>query len=430
MEAAIIALSIPFFFLLIAIELFALRKNPDRRYRLHDSISSLSCGVGQQVLGIFLHLVFPLVPYAFVFSRYRLATIEASPLTWVLVILAVDLGYWTYHWASHRVNFLWAMHVVHHQSEEYNLSTALRQSWFTGAISWVFYLPLALAGFPPAMFVTAYTLDIVYQFWIHTRAVGKLGPLEWFLNTPSHHRVHHGIDPKYIDKNYAGIFILWDRLFRTFRVEDTEPVYGIVGPLASWNPFWANIEPWVKLWKRSGATRRVQDRLYYWIAPPEWRPADQGGPVTCPEITRATQEKYDTRAPRVVNAYVIAGFALVAGATTAQLVVSGELAWFENAAIVGLILVSLAVWAGLEERRAWAVPVEIAKLAGAVGLAAWLLRDHPLRIPGIAGAAVLAVALGAWLLRCGRANAESSPGSAASSPLPAAPKPPAGVAAS
>jgi alkylglycerol monooxygenase len=402
MDARLISISVPFFFLLIGLEILVLRKNPDRRYRLHDSISSLSQGVGQQVLGAFLHVI-PVVAYAFVFDHWRVTTMPETPLAWVVLVLGVDLAYWAYHWASHRVNFLWATHAVHHQSEEYNLSTALRQSWFTTVTSWVFYMPLALIGFDPKMYILAYTSMILYQFWIHTRAVGTLGPLEWILNTPSHHRVHHGIDPKYIDKNYAGIFIIWDRLFRTFRREDSEPVYGVVKPLSSWNPFWANAEPFARLWEMSRATRRLRDKLYVWIAPPEWRPADLGGPVTIPEVSRATQQKYATHAPRVVNAYVVLGFALASGATTTLLRVSPDLSALENAAIVGLVLVSLAVWSGLLERRPWAVPLELAKLAAAVALGAWFLRDRPERMIGIAASVAAAVALGAWVIACGRA---------------------------
>jgi alkylglycerol monooxygenase len=420
MDARLIAFSIPFFFLLIGVEHLALRKHPDRRYRLADSISSLSCGVGQQVTGVFVHLAFPLVPYVFLHTHYRVATLSPSPLTWLLLVLGVDLGYWTYHWASHRVGFLWAMHAVHHQSEEYNLSTALRQSWLTAVVSWVFYTPMALLGFPPAMFVTVYTLDIVYQFWIHTRAVRTLGPLEWLFNTPSHHRVHHGIDPRYIDKNYAGIFIIWDRLFRTFEREDGEPVYGIVKPLASWNPFWANFGPWVELWQRSRASRRLGDKLYAWVAPPAWRPAELGGPVIVPEVSRAAQNKYATSSPRAVNAYILAGFALVSGATTALLLRSQSLSWAENAAIAGLVLVSLAVWAGLEERKAWAVPLELAKLAGGAALGAWFLRDQPFGALGTAAACGLAVALGAWVIRCGRENAREKPAPDPGSARPAA----------
>src|SRR5690349_5645572 len=124
MDARLISISVPFFFLLIGLEILVLRKNPDRRYRLHDSISSLSQGVGQQVLGAFLHVI-PVAAYAFVFDRWRVTTMPETPLAWVVLVLGVDLAYWAYHWASHRVNFLWATHAVHHQSEEYNLSTAL-----------------------------------------------------------------------------------------------------------------------------------------------------------------------------------------------------------------------------------------------------------------------------------------------------------------
>ncbi|MBK8257089.1 MAG: sterol desaturase family protein [Polyangiaceae bacterium] len=405
MDARIIALSIPFFFLLIGLEFAVLRKKADKRYILHDSISSLSCGVGQQMLGAFVHLLFPLIPYAFLYNNYRVTTLTPSVLTWTLLVLGVDLGYWAYHWASHRVNFLWAMHVVHHQSEEYNLTTALRQSWFTGLVSWVFYMPLALVGFPAEMFVVVYTLDIVYQFWIHTRAVGKLGPLEWIMNTPSHHRVHHGVDPQYIDKNYAGIFIIWDRLFGTFIKEEREPVYGIVGPLASWNPFWANVQPWVKLAQMSGATRRLRDKIWVWFAPPEWRPKDLGGPVTIPEVSRETQQKYRTPAPRIVNAYVVTGFILSSGATTALLEKSKSLHWVENLTIVALVMISLAVWSGLEEGRSWAVPLEVMKWIGAAALGAWFFRSHPYQLIGTVGVIAAAVGLTIWVLACRRPEA-------------------------
>lgn len=402
MDARLVALSIPLFFVLMGLEFVVLRRDPERRYRLHDSISSLSCGVGQQVLGAFLHFI-PVAAYAAIYDHARLTTVPESPLTWVVLFLGVDLAYYAYHWASHRVNFFWATHAVHHQSEEYNLSTALRQSWFTATTSWLFYTPLALLGFPPAMFLVAYTLMILYQFWIHTRAVGTLGPLEWIFNTPSHHRVHHGIDPKYIDKNYAGVFIVWDRLFRTFRREDSEPVYGVVQPLSSWNPFWANAEPFAKLWHMSRATKRLRDKLFLWIAPPEWRPADLGGRVTVPEVARATQKKYATEAPPIVNAYIVTGFLLVSGATTALLEVSTKISALENAAIVGLVLVSLAVWAGLVERKPWAAPVELVKLTATVALGAWFLRDRPERTFAIPVLAVLGLGLGAWAFKCGRA---------------------------
>ena len=189
----------------------------------------------------------------------------------------MDFFYYWFHRWSHEVNAGWAAHIVHHQSEEMNLAVALRQSVFQGALSWVFYLPLALVGFPPAMFLTVSALNTLYQFWIHTRAIGKLGPLEWVLNTPSHHRVHHGRNPKYIDRNHAGSLIVWDRMFGTFQEEEEEPVYGITRPLASWNPVWANFHYWAELWRTARRATRLQDRFRIFWKPPGWRPEELGG---------------------------------------------------------------------------------------------------------------------------------------------------------
>jgi alkylglycerol monooxygenase len=297
-DARYIALAVPFFLLLIGVELGVNRRQGDLRYTFHDAITSIGCGVGQQVLGVFM-LAVRVGGYALVYEHLRVATLSPrSPLAWLALLFAVDLGYYAYHRASHRVAFFWATHIVHHQSEEYNLSTALRQSWFTGLTSWLFYLPLAVFGFPPVMYVAMVTLNTLFQFWIHTRAVGRLGWLELVLNTPSHHRVHHGINPKYIDRNYAGVFILWDRLFGTFKAEEEEPVYGTVQPLRSFNPLWANVEHWVELWGRARRTRRLRDKLLVWVTPPEWRSADLGGPVVVPEVSGATRPKYATAAPR------------------------------------------------------------------------------------------------------------------------------------
>src|SRR5690606_31238042 len=151
-----------------------------------------------------------------------------------------DFAYYWWHRASHRISFLWAAHVVHHQSEDYNLAVALRQAWFTSLSSWVLNLPLAFLGVPPLVYGVCAALNTLYQFWIHTRLVGKLGPLEWVLNTPSHHRVHHGIDAPYLDTNYGGVFIVFDRLFGTFVEETHEPRYGTLDPIRSFDPVWAN----------------------------------------------------------------------------------------------------------------------------------------------------------------------------------------------
>lgn len=371
MDGRAIAIAIPFFFVLIGVELLAdrarRRRGAEPLYRFADSIGSLSNGIGQQVLQVLAFSVVTAGVYGFVFERAALLSMPSGALGFAIAFVLVDLAYFVYHWASHRVNFFWAMHVVHHSSEEYNLSTALRQSWFTNLTSWIFYVPLAVLGVPTKTFVICLTLNILYQFWIHTRTIGKLGPLEWVLNTPSHHRVHHGIDPEYIDKNYAGVFIAWDRLFGTFTEERDEPSYGTVKPLASLNPFWANVEGYASLAAMSSRTRRLVDKLRVWVAPPEWRPEDLGGVVVVPKVDKATRVKYAVHPGRAVVRYVAAQFLIVAALVSTLLWFKAELT--RELVVLGaaVILSALAVWAGLLEARPWAIWTERVRLLGMLG---------------------------------------------------------------
>lgn len=369
MDGRFIAIAIPFFFLLIGIEVYSDRKRrkegKEPLYRFADSITSLACGVGQQVLGALAFGAVLIGGYTLVYEKLRLFTIaESSTLGWIFAFVGVDLGYYAYHRASHRINFFWATHVVHHQSEEYNLSTALRQSWFTSLTSWIFYAPLAVAGVTPLVFVTCLTFNTLYQFWIHTRTIEKLGPLEWVMNTPSHHRIHHAIDPEYIDKNYAGVFIVWDRLFGTFVEEHREPAYGTVKPLASFNPFWANVEGFARIVEMSRATRSAADKLFAWIAPPEWRPRDLGGPVVVPPVDHDTRVKYAAKKNAALGLWVTAQFVGVALVVVALIAFASQLDLVERAGLTAVVLATLAIWGGLFEERRWAVPLELARLVG------------------------------------------------------------------
>jgi alkylglycerol monooxygenase len=409
-DARAIAIAVPLFFLLIGIEAVIARRRRKAFYRFNDAIGSLSCGVGQQALGFFF-TVFKIGAYAFVYEHLRVATIPMDSIAgWIAILFGVDLAYYAYHRASHRMNFLWATHIVHHQSEEYNLSTALRQSWFTAVTSWLFYVPLAILGFPPEMFLLMTTLNTLYQFWIHTRVVGKLGFLEAFLNTPSHHRVHHGIDPEYIDKNYAGIFIIWDKLFGTFEPEGREPAYGTVKPLASFNPLWANVEPFIRLGQMSAQTKKLGDKLRVWTKPPEWFPDDLGGPVVVPPVDHDARVKYDTPTSPFVSMYVVLSFALVTGTVTALLWFASSLPMSSIAVVVGLVILSLIVWGGLFEGKRWAPWLESGKLAGVVVAAIWIFD-----VSGLALAALVlgAIGLGGWLAIGTRRQARRRPGSVA-----------------
>jgi alkylglycerol monooxygenase len=343
-EATLIILAIPVFLAFMGLELWIARRRGRHLYRFADSIANLGNGIGEQVVAAFAVPVTVGI-YAWIFAHARVATVSSrSVAAWVVLFFAVDLCYFLFHWASHRVNFLWAAHIVHHQSEEYNLSVALRQSWAQQLFQWPFYVPLAVAGFPPAMFLVVTTLNTLYQFFIHTRLVGRLGPLEWVLNTPSHHRVHHGVNPRYVDRNYAGIFIIWDRLFGTFEPEAQEPVYGLVKPLGSFNPLWANLHRWVEIVGMARRTHRLGDKLRTWVAPPEWRPADLGGAVVVPEPNRdgptlvAAPNRARDRwvaASFVVVLAAVSWFIHAAGAHTAPLALVAAAGAAILAAVVG-----------------------------------------------------------------------------------------------
>lgn len=277
-----IVLSIPVFFGLIAIELLADWISGKRSYRWGDAFGNIACGITEQTTGLLLK-VFTVGLYAWTFESFHFWTVEQSLLNAIWLFLGVDFLYYWAHRMSHESNLLWLGHVVHHQSEDYNLSVALRQGALQKLFTAPFYLPLALIGFSPEWFLYILAWNTLYQFWIHTEKIGKLGPLEWILNTPSHHRVHHGRDPKYIDKNHAATLIIWDRLFGTFQKEEERPHYGITKNVGSFNPITAHWKPFIDLGNElKGLT--LKEKLQTLIAPPGWRPSRLGGRQYAPEV--------------------------------------------------------------------------------------------------------------------------------------------------
>jgi len=305
-----IAVAVPVFFALIGVELGAARWIGRSVYRLGDSVSNLGCGILQQVSGILLRGGLFGV-YLLLHETLRVWTIPSTPWAWALCFVAVDFCYYWFHRLSHGVSFMWAAHVVHHQSEDYNLAVALRQGAFQGFFSWLFYLPLALLGFSPVMFAVCNSLNTLYQFWVHTRLIGRMGPLEWFLNTPSHHRVHHGRDPKYIDKNHAGALIIWDRMFGSFQREEEEPTYGITERLEFFDPVRAQLHPWRALWTRAMSHSRWTDRLKTFVMPPAWEPTQPASFSSRP----LDDAKYDRPMSLGLSAYVGVQFAPLVPAT-------------------------------------------------------------------------------------------------------------------
>jgi sterol desaturase/sphingolipid hydroxylase (fatty acid hydroxylase superfamily) len=197
--------------------------------------------------------------------------------TWVIAFVGVDLLFYTYHRVAHRVRLIWATHQAHHSSEYFNFATALRQKWNnSGEI--LMWIPLPLLGVPPWMVFASFSLNLIYQFWVHTERVDKLWrPIEFVFNTPSHHRVHHGMDPEYLDKNYGGVFIIWDRLFGTFTPEVSRPHYGLTKPVGTYNIWKLQTHEYAAILRDVRRATRWRDRLGYAFGPPGWQPAK---PVT------------------------------------------------------------------------------------------------------------------------------------------------------
>jgi sterol desaturase/sphingolipid hydroxylase (fatty acid hydroxylase superfamily) len=407
----IIVFAVPGFLLLIGVELlvgWARRKNT---YRINDAVSSLSAGILSQASGVFPAAL----GFGFYAVAYRHLSLFALPQNawwvWVLALVGYDLCYYWSHRLGHEVNVMWASHVVHHSSEEYNLSTALRQTSTGFLFSWLFYLPLAVVGIPPMVQVIAGSINLLYQFWIHTRQVGRLGWFDRWFASPSNHRVHHGQNEYCLDRNYGGMFMVWDRLFGTFVEErvDEPIVYGIRGQLRSWNPLWSNFHYYRDLWRDSVLADTWKDRLKVWVARPGWRPAVAHRLAPKPSYDISRFEKYDPPAPRGFFWYAFAQFALAFPLAVHCLWVQTSAPLSVSAAYFGVIASTLWSVGGLMENRPVFVKLEFMRLAllaaGATAFGSWF---GGISLTGVALAAALSplLASAAWLALVAR-NSET-----------------------
>ncbi|MGH8530338.1 MAG: sterol desaturase family protein [Nevskiales bacterium] len=263
--------AIPAFLLLVAAESSYASWRGLAVYDSRDAFASLAMGVGNVFVQAFCKICW-LAIYWLAYEHRLFEIPLSSGWAWALLLIGDDFFFYWYHRASHRINILWAAHVNHHSSERFNLTTALRQSWTTPVYSFAFYLPLAWLGFHPLMIMAAASISLIYQFWIHTELIGRLGPLEWALNTPSHHRVHHGANPQYIDKNYGGMLIVWDRLFGSFVPEADKVRFGLVKNIHSYNPIKIAFHQWVSIFRKIHQARSWREALGHLFRGPEWDP--------------------------------------------------------------------------------------------------------------------------------------------------------------
>lgn len=265
----LINLAIPGFIGLLLLEVVLDAIMRRELYQFKDTAASLAMGTGSILLSVF-NKALMFAAYTAV-HRFAIFSIGYQWWAWAVLFFAEDLTYYWFHRTSHECRLFWASHVVHHSSQHYNLGTALRQTWTGNFMTFIFWLWLPLVGFAPIMVLTMQSISLLYQFWIHTELVRHMGPLEWVLNTPSHHRVHHGSNHRYLDRNHAGVLIIWDRLFGSFEPEGEKVVYGLTKNINSYNPLRIAFHEWVDIWNdvRHADTWRL--KLRYIFGRPGWK---------------------------------------------------------------------------------------------------------------------------------------------------------------
>ena len=306
--ARILNYAIPFFLILIALEYGASMLMHKQVNRLFDTISSLSSGITNVIKDV-LGLSIVIISYGWLVNHLAIYHIQSTILTYVLAFIGIDFaGYWIHRW-SHEINVFWNRHIIHHSSEEFNLSCALRQSVSEIFALFTFtYIPMAILGIPAQVVAVVAPIQLFAQFWYHTRLIHKMGWLEYILVTPSHHRVHHAINPEYMDKNYSQIFIIWDKLFGTFQPEKEEipAVYGVTRAVHTWNPWIINYQHLWLLISDAWRTKSWLDKLKIWVMPTGWRPADVSTSFPVPYTKEIyLRNKYDTIASPLFKVWAV-----------------------------------------------------------------------------------------------------------------------------
>jgi alkylglycerol monooxygenase len=368
--------AVPFFFLAIGFELAWGWRRGNNTYRLNDSFGSLFMGTLSTSRRLVIIGVAGLV-YRAIEEHYALWRMdEGSAWTWVFAWFAYDLCYYWFHRISHERQILWAAHVAHHQSEYYNLTTALRQTSTGFLLGWIFYLPLFLLGVPATVFVTVASVNLLYQFWVHTEHVPKLGWLEWIFITPSNHRVHHAQNDCYVDRNYGGVFILWDRLFGTFQEErEEEPcIYGILGPLHTFSPLWANLHIYVGMIQDALWTGSWKNRLQILSSRTGWRPADVVEAHPRPKPDLAHFERYDPQVAVSARRYCMFQFLCVMATGVALILVPASSAML-NACLVGAMLFTMLCTGRWLDGDTSAWLLDVLRLTLLVPLGWWLAKS-------------------------------------------------------
>jgi len=314
-------------------------------YNLRNSLSCLGCGIFTTSMEVFIKAGLVWL-YVWVYEHFSWTELDDdSWVTWVTALVIFDfLWYWA-HRMSHEVNILWGGHVPHHQSEEFNLTAGLRQGALQDLMYWPFYLLMAVLGYSAEMFVAHLLINKFYGFWLHTRAIGKLPLIEGILGTPSAHRVHHGMNDQYIDKNHGGILMLFDRMFGTYQEEDEEVIYGVRKRYASFNPVLAHFD-WLNcLWKDACLAESWRDKVRIWYMPTGWRPEDVATKDPRQKFCRDSYIKFDAQPGKYPFRLVLALFVVLAVANHVLILQSESLNWGIKGSLAIMITFGL-LWLG------------------------------------------------------------------------------------
>ena len=338
-KSIIITLAVPVFFLLILIEFLYGLKVGKNNYKLSDTFTSIGLGLISRFPPM-LNIGFQGAVFVYAGSYLNLELLPInSPVTWIVAFLLYDLSYYWMHRMHHEIKVLWATHSVHHHGEEFNLSTALRQTSTGWLWKWIFYLPMIMIGVPGEVFVTVAGVNLVYQFWVHTKHIGHLGILEKIFITPMNHSVHHAKNEEYIDANYGGVFIIWDRMFGTYIPErpDIEPVYGTVKPLNSWNPIWANFQVFYQMVQDTIHTKKISNKIKIWYSSTSWRPEDviENNPNPDPALFKQKYSPSLNKQQKIFGIIQIFSTIIIAGSITVTLASQT----YQETAIFGLIFI-------------------------------------------------------------------------------------------
>ena len=345
-------------------------------YNFQDTIANLGTGIGNQCINLAVaFFVYKFYGWLHQFAPWQIPTTWYSMLG--LLILSDFIFYW-FHRTGHRVNIFWAAHMPHHSSEEMNLSVGIRASFTQRLFQFAFFdWVLVLVGFTPEQVYAVAAVHLLLAYWHHTRLIGRMGWIEKFFVTPSHHRVHHGVNPQYIDKNYSEFLIIWDKLFGSYEEEQEEVCYGITHPPRTWDPIFINFQFWRQLWSDALRTRSWWDKLRIWFMPTGWRPPDVRDEVVPERIgyTLAEQQKYrSTPFPRM-EGYLVAHVLLGLGYMYVTINMQWPLSALDRVVMSVGLFAMIVSWGGILQARRWAVPLEVFRLLYMAGTVVFVLHN-------------------------------------------------------